>query len=64
MFFTISGFVIDASASKKTISPKEFATHRIARIVPAYWLYTLITALTIVSAANTMPALGSNLYFF
>jgi exopolysaccharide production protein ExoZ len=64
IFFIISGFVIYASTSKKTISPKEFAIHRIARIVPAYWLYTLITALTIIMTPSIMPALGISLDFF
>lgn len=44
IFFIISGFVIYISASGKNVTPTTFAMHRLARIAPAYWLFTLITA--------------------
>lgn len=42
IFFVISGFIIFSSVSKKTVTPVSFAVNRIARIAPAYWLYTSI----------------------
>ncbi|QXH37413.1 acyltransferase family protein [Pseudomonas muyukensis] len=44
LFFVISGFVIYLSATRQSVTPLEFATHRIARIVPAYWLFSAFTA--------------------
>lgn len=54
LFFVISGFVIYLSASGKNQSPKIFAMHRIARIAPAYWLFTLITAAVLIYAPGVM----------
>ncbi|MGF6152236.1 acyltransferase family protein [Pseudomonas fluorescens] len=58
IFFVISGFVIYTSASGKTISTRDFAIQRIARIVPAYWLYTFAASLTIILLPTVMPPLG------
>ena len=55
LFFIISGFVIYLSASGKTQTPKKFAMHRIARIAPAYWLFTLITAAILIYAPGIIP---------
>lgn len=48
LFFIISGFVIYLSSIGKNITPGIFAMHRIARIVPAYWIYTGILATTLI----------------
>lgn len=45
LFFIISGFVIYHATARKTVTPGHFMLHRVARIVPAYWLFTLLTAL-------------------
>jgi len=55
LFFVISGFVIYLSSNGKPISPALFAAHRIARIVPAYWLFTLLTAATLIVLPGTVP---------
>ncbi len=55
LFFIISGFVIHISASGKTVTPSMFAFHRLARIAPAYWLFTLITAVTLIFLPGAIP---------
>lgn len=55
LFFVISGFVIYLSASGKNQTPKIFAAHRIARIAPAYWLFTLITAAILIYSPGIIP---------
>lgn len=47
VFFVVSGFVMALSASDPALSPRAFIAKRIGRIVPAYWLFTLIVALMI-----------------
>lgn len=54
LFFVISGFVIYLSASGKNQTPTAFALHRIARIAPAYWLFTLITAAVLIYAPGVV----------
>ncbi len=49
LFFIISGFVIYHATARKTVTPGHFMLHRVARIVPAYWLFTLLTALLVYS---------------
>lgn len=44
VFFVISGFIMMASTSHGVIKPATFFLRRIFRIVPAYWLFTLILA--------------------
>ncbi|MEH6755962.1 MAG: acyltransferase [Parasphingorhabdus sp.] len=43
IFFVISGFIMVKSTQGKTYSPKQFYVKRIMRIVPLYWLATLVT---------------------
>lgn len=61
IFFVISGFVIYVSTRNKHLSPPQFLLHRAARIVPAYWLYTAITAAVIYFASDVMPEYGLSL---
>lgn len=49
LFFIISGFVMYHATARKTVTPGHFMLHRVARIVPAYWLFTLLTALLVYS---------------
>ncbi|MHB0776111.1 acyltransferase family protein [Halomonas sp. WWR20] len=58
IFFVISGFVIYVSTAGKHIPSRKFLLNRIARVVPAYWLYTAITALIIYYAGDVMPVYG------
>jgi peptidoglycan/LPS O-acetylase OafA/YrhL len=55
IFFVISGFVIYISTINKNISPLQFMANRIIRIVPAYWVFSIITALLVVYFRNLMP---------
>ncbi|MGX5107733.1 acyltransferase family protein [Enterobacter cloacae] len=55
IFFVISGFIIYRSISQKYVSPLSFSINRIARIVPAYWFYTILVVLI----ANTYPGVMS-----
>lgn len=55
LFFVISGFVIYLSTSGKAQTPKIFALHRIARIVPAYWAFSAITAAALVYSPGVIP---------
>ena len=42
IFFVISGFVISLVASEKESNWKRFLVHRFARVVPFYWLVSLL----------------------
>ncbi|MEO8723956.1 MAG: acyltransferase [Sphingobium sp.] len=46
IFFIISGFVITLAAGDTRFDPWVFARHRFFRVVPLYWLTTLIVAIT------------------
>ncbi|RBH42304.1 acyltransferase, partial [Pseudomonas sp. MWU13-2860] len=50
IFFVISGLVIFLSTEGKALPPARFLLYRLFRIVPAYWLYTLLMALLVVFA--------------
>ncbi|QOZ66948.1 acyltransferase family protein [Bradyrhizobium arachidis] len=41
LFFVISGFIMWTTTGRRQIGPQEFMWHRILRIVPLYWLFTL-----------------------
>ncbi|MCM2131711.1 acyltransferase family protein [Larsenimonas rhizosphaerae] len=58
IFFVISGFVIYISTAGREMASHTFLIHRLARVVPAYWLYTLITAGIITFAGEVMPVYG------
>ncbi|MGF6092811.1 acyltransferase family protein [Pseudomonas sp. 18173] len=55
LFFVISGFVIYLSSTGKDISPWTFIRHRLARIAPAYWAFSLITAVTLMVLPGLVP---------
>ncbi|WP_296232625.1 acyltransferase family protein [uncultured Pseudomonas sp.] len=55
IFFVISGLVIYLSTQGKRITPWRFMLNRALRIVPAYWLYSLMAALIIAFANPVMP---------
>ncbi len=44
VFFVISGFIMFHTTQERARTTSEFWTDRIARIVPAYWLLTLLAA--------------------
>ena len=41
LFFVISGFIMVVTVTERPQSPSQFFRHRVARIVPLYWLVTL-----------------------
>lgn len=56
IFFVISGFVMVVAHSDKDISPIDFMVLRIHRIVPIYWLLTLL----VIAAYALMPQLAKS----
>jgi exopolysaccharide production protein ExoZ len=42
LFFVISGFIMVVSTADKPVTSWQFICHRIARVVPLYWLVTLV----------------------
>jgi len=55
VFFVISGLVIFLSTEGKSLPPGRFLLYRLFRIVPAYWLYTVLMALLVVFAQPVLP---------
>jgi peptidoglycan/LPS O-acetylase OafA/YrhL len=55
IFFVISGLVIFLSTENKPLPPSRFLLYRLFRIVPAYWLYTVLMALLVVFAQPLLP---------
>ncbi|MCJ2182023.1 acyltransferase [Novosphingobium sp. 1949] len=47
IFFVISGFIMVSTTDAREQSPGRFLAHRIVRIVPIYWLLTLVAACAI-----------------
>ena len=59
LFFGISGFIMLVTTWGKSVTPAEFMGHRIRRIVPLYWMATLL----MVGIAIIAPALFKTLKF-
>ncbi|MBN2992736.1 acyltransferase [Pseudomonas cedrina subsp. fulgida] len=55
IFFVISGFVIFLATADKALTPWRFMLMRLARIVPAYWFYTLLMVLLVAAAPSIFP---------
>lgn len=72
VFFVISGFIMHFSLTKNPIAAPEFMIRRLMRIVPAYWIATLIFVLVIAllpseaapQNAWTWPSLAKSLLFW
>ncbi|MBB3457461.1 exopolysaccharide production protein ExoZ [Rhizobium sp. BK313] len=47
IFFVISGFIMWVTTQGKLVSPQEFMSRRISRIVPVYWIATIVTVVVI-----------------
>ncbi len=47
IFFVVSGFVMVKATTDKAISPLDFFKRRCQRIIPLYWLATVVTMATI-----------------
>jgi exopolysaccharide production protein ExoZ len=55
IFFVISGLVIYLSTLDKDVPAGRFLLNRVIRIVPAYWLYTLLMAVMLVCLGQWLP---------
>ncbi|WP_172842003.1 acyltransferase family protein [Bradyrhizobium lablabi] len=42
LFFVISGFIMWTTTRRRETAPLDFIWHRIVRIVPLYWIFTLV----------------------
>jgi len=54
LFFVVSGFIMWVTALDPGMSPQRFAAKRIQRIVPLYWLMTLLVLAVAVLAPGAM----------
>lgn len=61
VFFVISGFVMWSIASSRESSATSFLWNRITRIVPIYWLYTLLVVVVAISYPAIFPRLQINI---
>ncbi|MGH1569530.1 acyltransferase family protein [Methylobacterium sp. P31] len=52
LFFIISGVVMWVTTSQRNISPSAFMRRRIIRIVPLYWVATLVTYVCVILKPN------------
>ena len=59
VFFVISGFIMWRTTEQRNMDPATFYRHRIWRIVPIYWMYTILLALALLA----MPSAFSRLEF-
>jgi len=64
IFFVISGLVIYLSTLDKDIPPGRFLLNRVIRIVPAYWIYTVLMAVMLISLGAWLPHPAINLPHF
>lgn len=55
LFFVVSGFVMVLATQRKDQKPGHFFLKRIVRIVPLYWVITLIGAALALSRPNLFP---------
>lgn len=55
VFFVISGLVIFLATADKALTPGRFMLMRVARIAPAYWFYTLLMALLVMTVPSMFP---------
>lgn len=51
----ISGFVMVVSILKNPITPLHFIQKRLVRIAPAYWFFTLLTAIVVCASDQIIP---------
>lgn len=61
IFFVISGFIMMETTARRPVGGQQFLLHRIARIVPLYWLCTAIYIL--ISTPPTFTEIFKSLFF-
>ena len=62
IFFVMSGFVMCSSLGERAQAPhpaRDFLKRRLLRLVPLYWVVTLLYVLNLVRAAHHIPSLKS-----
>jgi exopolysaccharide production protein ExoZ len=52
LFFVISGFIMFVTTTEKPLTPREFFALRIVRVVPLYWVITLL----LIGCAGIVPS--------
>jgi exopolysaccharide production protein ExoZ len=57
VFFVISGFIMWVVTCRRTPTPGDFLVRRVQRIVPLYWIVTLVVAVTAVAVPAAFPAM-------
>ena len=61
VFFVISGFIMWVVTCRTTPAPTQFLVRRAQRIIPLYWLVTLVTAAAALLAPSAFPAMTPTL---
>lgn len=57
LFFVISGFIMVVTTAGSSITPTQFWSRRIARVVPIYWLLTLLMVCVALAAPGLFKTL-------
>ncbi len=52
IFFVISGFIMCYVTERREQSPTEFLSHRVARVVPPYWIVTALNLIVLILLPN------------
>src|SRR5215470_12318280 len=60
LFFVISGFIMVYTTSRRETQPWDFFAHRIARVVPMYWLLTLVVFAGVVFVPSLFQSTQAN----
>ena len=55
LFFVISGFMMYKTTNEKSTTPGLFILHRLIRIMPAYWFFTCLTGVLLVTFTKLIP---------
>lgn len=59
IFFIISGFVMWAATARRPPTPREFLRHRVIRVVPLYYLFTLALLLAWLVLPSAFPHMAA-----
>ena len=59
LFFTISGFIIFNTTRDCRVAPSEYLYRRLARVVPTYWLFSVLTVALIAIAPGVNSGVPS-----
>lgn len=58
VFFTLSGFVLAESTAGRAVRPGRFLRARLARVLPAYWLLTLLAVAALAAGLHVFGRAG------